>query len=64
MILYIKETRTQKGLSLSELAKKSQVSKSYLSEIENGIKTNVSYVVICKLAHALGVRATELFSRE
>lgn len=63
-MFYIKETRTQKGLSLSELSRKSQVSKSYLSEIENGIKTNVSYVIICKLAHALGVRATDLISRD
>lgn len=63
-MFYIKETRTQKGLLLSELSRKSQVSKSYLSEIENGIKTNVSYVIICKLAHALGIRDTDLISRD
>lgn len=62
MKIYIKEIRMAKGYGLNELAKKADVSVSYLSEIERGKKNGVSIEILCKLAKALGVDVSELFS--
>ncbi|WP_059170866.1 helix-turn-helix domain-containing protein [Bacillus sp. FJAT-27445] len=50
----IKELRIKKGYSISELAKRSVVSKSYLSQIERGLHKNPSLQVLNKLAKTLG----------
>lgn len=54
--------RTQKNLSLEQLAKKigRPRSKGYLSMMENGVCPPPSQVVIDKLARVLGVSAGEL----
>lgn len=62
MKLYIKKIREEKEMTLSDLARKAKISKSYLSELENGKKKNASLVTICKIASALGVPAKDLFS--
>jgi len=49
----IKEIRREKGLSLSELARRAGVSKSLISQIERGI-TNPSVETIRAIAAALG----------
>ncbi|WP_017755130.1 helix-turn-helix domain-containing protein [Calidifontibacillus oryziterrae] len=49
----IRDLRIKRGLSLSELAKLSGVSKSYLSFIERGKQTNPSIEVVEKIAAAL-----------
>jgi len=59
--IHIESTRLEKGLSLSELARRSGVSKSYLHDIEQG-KSYPTVLVLCKIAIALDVPADELFS--
>ncbi|KIL52984.1 helix-turn-helix domain-containing protein [Jeotgalibacillus campisalis] len=49
------QLRKQKGLTLSELAEKAGVSKSYLSNIERNLKHNPSIHVMEKISFVLGV---------
>ncbi|WP_310228336.1 helix-turn-helix transcriptional regulator [Brevibacillus nitrificans] len=49
----IQELRMQKGLSMSELAERSGVTKSYLNSLERGIKTNPSIQILEKIALVL-----------
>ena len=51
----IKEERTSRGLSLYKLSQLSNVSKTYLSEIESGKKANPSADVLLRIASALNV---------
>lgn len=48
------------GLRLTDLAKKSRVSVSFLSELKSGTKTEVSPATLRKIADALGVRVRSL----
>jgi XRE family transcriptional regulator of biofilm formation len=52
---YIQRLRQEKKLSLTQLAEKTDISKSYLSHIERNIQTNPSIEVLMKIALALGV---------
>lgn len=61
----IKRFREERGMSAKELADKSGVSKSYLSELENpkdGTK-KPSAEVLYELARALGVAMSDLMGR-
>ncbi|WAH36770.1 helix-turn-helix domain-containing protein [Alicyclobacillus dauci] len=58
----IQALRQNKGLSLSELADKADVAKSYLSAIERGIQGNPSIQVIEKIASVLDVPVQQLVS--
>lgn len=51
----IKEIRKLRGLSLSELAERANISKSYLSNIERDLNKNPSIKVIKKIAGVLEV---------
>ncbi|VEF49065.1 post-exponential-phase responses transcriptional regulator [Bacillus freudenreichii] len=51
----ISELRKEKGLSLTELAHRAQVSKSYLSNIERNLNQNPSINIVMKIADVLGV---------
>lgn len=51
----IQQLRQSRGLSLSELAERADVAKSYLSAIERNIQGNPSIQVIEKLAAVLNV---------
>ncbi|GER66093.1 transcriptional regulator [Weizmannia acidilactici] len=51
----IKSYRLKKELSLSELAEKAGVAKSYLSSIERNIQTNPSIQFLEKISQVLGV---------
>lgn len=51
----IAELRKTKGMTLSQLAKRSNVSKSYLSNIERNVNQNPSIAVLEKIAVVLGV---------
>ncbi|MFJ7638126.1 helix-turn-helix domain-containing protein [Peribacillus sp. NPDC097206] len=51
----IAEIRKKRGYTLSELAKKSKISKSYLSNIERNINKNPSLEVMKKIATVLKV---------
>ena len=59
--IYIQKIRLEKGLSLSELARRSGVVKSHLHNIERGEKY-LTVPVLCKIAKALNTPAAELFS--
>ncbi|TDL31818.1 XRE family transcriptional regulator [Jeotgalibacillus sp. S-D1] len=52
--------RKEKGLTLSELAEKAGVSKSYLSNIERNLKQNPSIQVMEKIAWVLRVDLNQL----
>lgn len=58
----IKNLRTDKGLSLEQLAQMTDSSKSYLWELENREQTNPSLDKLNKLANALGVTSEFLVS--
>lgn len=60
----IRELRVKRGLSLTELAKLSGISKSYLSFIERGKQANPSIEVIDKIAHALKIDIQTLLTDE
>lgn len=57
----IKRLRLRKGLSITKLAKKAEISKGYLSSIESH-KTNPSAHMIQKLAKALEVPVEQLLN--
>lgn len=56
----LRKIRLQKGMSLTELATLSGVSKSYISSIERGLKSNPSILILEKLSKALNIPLTNL----
>ncbi|MFJ7935460.1 helix-turn-helix domain-containing protein [Sporosarcina sp. NPDC096371] len=60
----IKRYRLQKTMTLSELAEKSNIAKSYLSSIERNLQTNPSITVIEKLASVLDISVNTLVHGE
>lgn len=56
----IQKLRLEKGLSLSDVADRAGVAKSYLSTIERDIQKNPSISFIEKVASVLGVAPQEL----
>ena len=61
MVLHIEAIRKEKGLSLSELSRRSGVAKSTLLYLELNA-TDPKLSTICKIAGALGVPPASLFS--
>ena len=60
----IYKLRKQRGLTLSELAERAKVSKSYLSNIERDINKNPSIQVMNKIAVVLQVDLSILLKSE
>jgi len=60
----IKNLRKEKGLSLSQLAERAGVAKSYLSSIERDIQSNPSLQFIEKIAHVLDVPMNVLIEKD
>lgn len=58
----IKLIRKSKKIKQSDLAKSSGISRAYLSELENGKKTNPSTDVLMRIANALDVSIAELMN--
>lgn len=58
----IKETRERIGISQSELADKSGVSRTIISALENGSRTVTTTKTLCKIADAMGVTVDEIFT--
>lgn len=52
--------RKEQSLSLSEVARRAQVSKAYLSQLEHGESKQPSYEVLARVATALGVSVSTL----
>ena len=60
----LKELRESRGLSLSELAVKSGVAKSYISNMERDKMTNPSLEILTKIASVLEITPQLLISQE
>lgn len=58
----LQELRTEKNLSLSELAKRANVAKSYLSAIERHIQVNPSLHILERISSVLDVPIQLLLS--
>lgn len=56
----IREVREAKNISQEELSKKSGVSRSIISALENG-KTNTTSKTLANIAKALGVSVDQIF---
>ncbi len=57
--LNLKRIRAKKGISQGDIARTLEVSRGFISTIENG-RTNPTLSTITKLAKALGVSTDEL----
>ncbi len=55
----LKHIRTSKGISQGDIARSLEVSRGFVSNIENG-KTSPTLATIAKLAKALGVSVDKL----
>jgi transcriptional regulator with XRE-family HTH domain len=60
----INKYRQLRGLSLSELSNRCNLSVGYISDIEKGVKTNPSIETLYKIAEALDVKLIDLVSEE
>jgi XRE family transcriptional regulator, master regulator for biofilm formation len=60
----IKDLRIKEGLTLSELAEKANISKSYLSNIERDLNNNPSIFIINKLAGVLEIELKTLIKSD
>jgi len=60
----IKQLRKEKKMSISELAEKAGVAKSYLSSIERNLQTNPSIQFIEKVSAVLNVSVNELIQSD
>lgn len=58
--LKIRELRTLKGYTTLDLSRFTNISKSYLEELERGDKKNPSFSKVVYIAKALGVKVDEL----
>lgn len=56
--------RDERGISLTELAEMTGVSKAYLSMLERGIQQNPSIAVVEKIASALNIHANDLLDQD
>ena len=56
----IQVLRESKNMSQRALAKKANVTQSYVAQLESGLKKNPSLPVLRRLAKALGVPVAEL----
>ena len=56
----LKTLRTERGISVAELAAESQVSKPYIWQIEDGRRNNPSGEILRRLASALGTTVADL----
>jgi len=60
----IKKLREAKGITLSNFAEQSGISKSYLSNLERGLKKNPSIQILEKVADVLSTDINELLDRD
>lgn len=60
----IREMRIKKGLSLTELANRAGVAKSYISSVERQLQLNPSIQFLNKISAVLGVGVQQLIGEE
>mgnify|MGYP001335439110 CR=1 FL=1 len=58
----LRKARTECGLSQEELAFRSEVHRTYISEIERGVK-NPSLLTVERLAHAMKIKVSTLIKQ-
>jgi transcriptional regulator with XRE-family HTH domain len=56
----IREIRTTKGYTTRDVARFTNISKSYIEELERGTKLNPSFNKVVSIARALGTKVDEL----
>jgi transcriptional regulator with XRE-family HTH domain len=54
--------RAEQGISQEELGYRAGLHRTYVSSVERG-ERSLSYINVVKLAHGLGIRASELIFR-
>lgn len=59
----VRQFRDERGLSLSQLAERAKISKSYISAIEHGEAPRPSGQTLYAIAEALGVTMSDLLGR-
>lgn len=57
----LKEIREEQGISQEELAEKSKVSRTTISELETGKKEVTTNITLEKIANALGLKVSDIF---
>ena len=57
----LKEIRENQGISQEELAEKSKVSRTTISELETGKKEVTTNITLEKIANALGLKVSDIF---
>ncbi|MED3915623.1 helix-turn-helix domain-containing protein [Priestia megaterium] len=60
----IKNLRLKKGYSITRLAERARISKSYLSHLEKGLNNNPSIHMLEKIAFSLNTTIDELIESE
>jgi XRE family transcriptional regulator, master regulator for biofilm formation len=56
----LRRLRRDRRMTLEELAAKAQVTRLYLAQLETGLRTTPTLLVLQRLAKALGVEVGEL----
>lgn len=57
----LKEIREEQGISQEELAEKSKVSRTTISELETEKKEVTTNITLEKIANALGLKVSDIF---
>ena len=57
----LKEIREKQGISQEELAEKSEVSRTTISELETEKKEVTTNITLEKIANALGLKVSDIF---
>ena len=60
----VRARRVEEGWSQEELARKAGISRNYLSQIERGVATNLSWQVRKRLVTMLGLGISEAFEEQ
>lgn len=63
-MLNLQDIRTARGMSVRRLSIVSDVSRSYITELEQDVYGNPGTLVVCKLCKALEVTPNELIKSE
>ena len=61
IIFKIKEIRESKNITIYKLAQETNISRGYLTDLENNKKCNPTMSVLCKIADSLNVNVKDLF---
>ena len=59
----IRQLREEKGFSLNKLAEMAEISKAYLSQLENDVSKQPSAEILFKIASALGTTIADLLDK-